>query len=73
MTKQLNETGLMVEGFNKVAVYKKFDKLPDGRWSCEIATCWQKNNECVIKLSPEHFTLYYTNKDLANKKIKNIN
>lgn len=70
MTLQMNEMGLFVNGYKIVAVYKKFEKLWDGRWTCSTATCYQNGDECVIKI--DGYTLYYDNKNLANRKIKHL-
>lgn len=51
MTLQLNEMGLFIEGFSIVATYKKFEKDILGNWTCHSAVCYQKGNECVIKLN----------------------
>lgn len=76
MTLQMNETSLMVNGYKNVANYKRFDKDINGKWKCYTATCFQKDNHCIIFLkSPYNRRSYYhqyTNKQLANAKIKDL-
>lgn len=76
MTKQMNEIALIANGYKKVATYKKFEKDCLNNWTVHEAICFQKDNECVIKLhnssKKKSFTLYYQNKDEANKKIKQL-
>lgn len=77
MTLQLNEMGLFIEGFSIVSSYKKFEKDILGNWTCHSAVCYQKGNECVIKLNDSSskysgYTLYYESKEDANNKIKHL-
>ena len=67
---------LMANGYEKVATYKKFEKDCLNNWTVYKAVCYQKANECVIKLynssKKKSFTLHYQDKDKANAKIKQL-
>lgn len=76
MTLQMNSMALISSGFKRKAVYKSFEKRRDGSWCVETAECFQNGDECVIKLynntTRKTFTLYYDNKEDANKKMKHL-
>lgn len=76
MTKQMNEIALIANGYKKIATYKKFEKDCLNNWTVHEAICFQKENECVIKLrnssKKKGFTLYYQDKNEANTKIKQL-
>lgn len=76
MTMQMNDMALMANGYKIVAVYKKIEKDCLNNWTVYKATCYQKGNECLIKLynsaKKKSFTLQYQNKDDANTKIKQL-
>lgn len=76
MTMQMNDMALMANGYKIVAVYKKFEKDCLNNWTVYKVTCYQKENECLIRLynsaKRKSFTLQYHNKEDANAKIKQL-
>lgn len=73
MTLQMNDWGLKQNGFVVKMRLVHFDKAYSGKWEVKKAICWQKGDECIVRLIDQNnrsFTRYFDNKEAGNNFVK---